>query len=143
MPEPVRVTITGAAGQIGYALAFRIASGQMLGPEQPVILQLLEIPPAQDALNGVVMELHDCAFTTLHGVVATAEAEVAFNDFVGWRSVGHSRLACGSQPKRKGHGDSVPQSRQAQSCDGKHERRWWWRWRCDCNPGARRQRRFH
>ncbi len=80
MPEPVRVTITGAAGQIGYALAFRIASGQMLGPEQPVILQLLEIPPAQDALNGVVMELHDCAFTTLHGVVATAEAEVAFRD---------------------------------------------------------------
>ena len=62
MKNPVRVTITGAAGQIGYQLAFRIASGQMLGTEQPVILQLLEIAPALPALDGVVMELNDCAF---------------------------------------------------------------------------------
>ncbi len=78
MKKPVRVTITGAAGQIGYQLAFRIASGQMLGPKQPVILQLLEIPPALPALEGVVMELEDCAFDTLAGVVATADANVAF-----------------------------------------------------------------
>jgi len=80
MKSPVRVTITGAAGQIGYQLAFRIASGQMLGEDQPVILQLLEIPPALGALNGVVMELDDCAFGTLAGVVATDDAEVAFRD---------------------------------------------------------------
>jgi len=80
MKTPVRVTITGAAGQIGYQLAFRIASGQMLGEDQPVILQLLEIPPALGALKGVEMELDDCAFRTLAGVVATDDAEVAFAD---------------------------------------------------------------
>lgn len=80
MKSPVRVTITGAAGQIGYQLAFRIASGQMLGADQPVILQLLEIPPALPALNGVVMELDDCAFATLSGVVATDDPNVAFKD---------------------------------------------------------------
>ncbi len=80
MKSPVRVTITGAAGQIGYQLAFRIASGQMLGSDQPVILQLLEIPPALPALNGVVMELDDCAFPTLAGVVATDDPNVAFKD---------------------------------------------------------------
>ena len=80
MKDPVRVTITGGAGQIGYQLAFRIASGQMLGPDQPVILQLLEIPPALDALNGVIMELDDCAFPTLAGVVGTDDPNVAFKD---------------------------------------------------------------
>ncbi|NNC77652.1 MAG: malate dehydrogenase [Woeseiaceae bacterium] len=80
MKSPVRVTITGAAGQIGYQLAFRIASGQMLGKDQPVILQLLEIPPALAALNGVVMELDDCAFGTLAGIVATDDPNVAFKD---------------------------------------------------------------
>ncbi len=80
MKNPVRVTITGAAGQIGYQLAFRIASGQMLGQEQPVTLQLLEIPPAMPALDGVVMELNDCAFDTLDGIVATDDANVAFRD---------------------------------------------------------------
>jgi malate dehydrogenase len=80
MKSPVRVTITGAAGQIGYQLAFRIASGQMLGSDQPVILQLLEIPPALPALEGVVMELDDCAFETLAGIVATDDANVAFKD---------------------------------------------------------------
>jgi malate dehydrogenase len=80
MKSPVRVTITGAAGQIGYQLAFRIASGQMLGADQPVILQLLEIPPALPALQGVVMELDDCAFATLAGVVATDSPDVAFKD---------------------------------------------------------------
>jgi len=80
MKNPVRVTITGAAGQIGYQLAFRIASGQMLGADQPVILQLLEIPPALPALHGVVMELEDCAFGTLAGIVATDDPNVAFRD---------------------------------------------------------------
>ncbi len=80
MKNPVRVTITGAAGQIGYQLAFRIASGQMLGPDQPVVLQLLEIPPALPALAGVVMELEDCAFNTLAGIVATDDANIAFKD---------------------------------------------------------------
>ncbi|MDG2375538.1 MAG: malate dehydrogenase [Woeseiaceae bacterium] len=80
MKNPVRVTITGAAGQIGYQLAFRIASGQMLGKNQPVILQLLEITPALPALEGVVMELDDCAFDTLAGIEATDDANVAFRD---------------------------------------------------------------
>jgi malate dehydrogenase len=80
MKSPLRVTITGAAGQIGYQLAFRIASGQMLGADQPVILQLLEIPPALTALQGVVMELDDCAFPTLAGVVATDDPDSAFKD---------------------------------------------------------------
>ena len=80
MKNPVRVTITGAAGQIGYQLAFRIASGQMLGADQPVILQMLEIPPALPALQGVAMELDDCAFDTLAGIVATDDVNVAFKD---------------------------------------------------------------
>ena len=80
MTQPARVAITGAAGQIGYQLAFRIASGQLLGPDTPVILQLLEIPPALGALQGVKMELLDCAFPTLAGVVATDQPDVAFGD---------------------------------------------------------------
>ena len=80
MKKPVTVTITGAAGNIGYALAFRVASGQMLGADQPVILNLLEIPAALGAVQGVVMELQDCAFSTLHSVRATDDARVAFKD---------------------------------------------------------------
>ena len=80
MKNPVRVTITGAAGQIGYQLAFRIASGQMFGKDQPIILQLLEITPVLPALQGVVMELEDCAFSTLSDVIATDDANVAFKD---------------------------------------------------------------
>jgi malate dehydrogenase len=80
MKSPVRVAVTGAAGQIGYALLFRIAAGDMLGKDQPVILHLLEITPALPALNGVVMELNDCAFPTLVGVVATDDVNVAFKD---------------------------------------------------------------
>ncbi|MGA0839534.1 MAG: malate dehydrogenase [Pseudomonadales bacterium] len=80
MKNPVRVTVTGAAGQIGYALLFRIASGDMLGKDQPVILQLLEITPALSALNGVAMELDDCAFPLLAGIVQTDDANVAFKD---------------------------------------------------------------
>ncbi len=80
MKQPVRVAVTGAAGQIGYALLFRIAAGDMLGKDQPVILQLLEITPALKALAGVVMELDDCAFPLLHGVVATDDPNVAFKD---------------------------------------------------------------
>jgi malate dehydrogenase len=80
MKTPVNVAITGAAGQIGYALAFRVASGQMLGADQPVNLHLLEITPALGALQGVVMELNDCAFPTLNRIVATDDARVAFKD---------------------------------------------------------------
>ena len=80
MKSPVRVAITGAAGQISYSLIFRIAAGDMLGGDQPVILQLLEIPPAMDALRGVVMELNDCAFPLVQGVVATDNPDEAFKD---------------------------------------------------------------
>ena len=80
MKSPVRVAITGAAGQISYSIIFRIASGSMLGDDQPVILQLLEIPPAMGALNGVVMELNDCAFPLVHGIVPTDDPNVAFKD---------------------------------------------------------------
>jgi len=77
---PIRVAVTGAAGQIGYALLFRIASGEMLGKDQPVILQLLDLPQAQKAVQGVIMELDDCAFPLLAGVVATDDPAVAFKD---------------------------------------------------------------
>jgi malate dehydrogenase len=80
MKKPVTVTITGAAGQIGYALAFRVASGHMLSADQPINLNLLEIPAAQAAVQGVVMELNDCAFRTLNQVTATDDARVAFKD---------------------------------------------------------------
>ena len=80
MTQATRVTITGAAGQIGYQLAFRIASGQLLGSNQPIILQLLEIPPAIDALKGVAMELEDCAFPMLQGISITDQPDVAFKD---------------------------------------------------------------
>jgi malate dehydrogenase len=80
MKKPVRIAVTGAAGQIGYALLFRLAAGEMLGRDQPVILQLLEITAALKALNGVVMELDDCAYPTLQGVIPTDDARVAFKD---------------------------------------------------------------
>ena len=95
MKNPVRVAITGAAGQIGYSLLFRIASGQMLGPDQPVILQLLDITPALPAVQGVVMELEDCAFPLLAGVVVTDDPKVAFRDI----SVA---LLVGARPRSKG-----------------------------------------
>jgi malate dehydrogenase len=92
---PVRVAVTGAAGQIGYSLLFRIASGEMLGKDQPVILQLLEIPLAQNALRGVVMELEDCAFPLLAGVVATDGPNLAFRD-------ADYALLVGARPRTKG-----------------------------------------
>jgi malate dehydrogenase len=92
---PVRVAVTGAAGQIGYSLLFRIASGAMLGPDQPVILQLLEITPALGALQGVVMELEDCAFPLLAGVTISDDPNVAFGD----ASVA---LLVGARPRSKG-----------------------------------------
>ncbi len=95
MKTPVNVAITGAAGQIGYALAFRVASGQMLGPDQPVNLHLLEITPALGALQGVVMELNDCAFPTLNRIVATDDARVAFKDC-------HVALLVGARPRGPG-----------------------------------------
>jgi malate dehydrogenase len=95
MKQPVRVTVTGAAGQIGYALLFRIAAGNMLGNDQPVILQLLDITPAQNALNGVKMELDDCAFPLLAGVVCTDDPKVAFKD-------AHYALLVGARPRGPG-----------------------------------------
>lgn len=80
MKQPIRVAITGAAGNIGYAMAFRIAAGDMLGPDQPVILHLLEITPALSALQGVVMELNDCAFPLLNGIVASDDVNVVFKE---------------------------------------------------------------
>ncbi len=79
MKAPVRIAITGAAGQIGYQLVFRIASGDMLGKDQPVILQLIEIPPALDMLKGVVMEIDDAAFPLVQGIVATSDLDEGFD----------------------------------------------------------------
>ena len=95
MPEPVRVAVTGAAGQIGYSVLFRIAAGAMLGPDQPVVLQLLEITPALTALQGVKMELDDCAFPLLAGVVMSDDAEVAFGD-------AEYALLVGAMPRKAG-----------------------------------------
>jgi malate dehydrogenase len=92
---PVRVAVTGAAGNIGYALVFRIASGAMLGPDQPVILQLKEITPALDALRGVIMELEDCAFPLLHGVQITDQDDEALGDV-------NFALLVGSMPRKEG-----------------------------------------
>src|SRR5260221_1842869 len=95
--KPVRVAVTGAAGQIGYALLFRIASGEMLGKDQPVILQLLEIPDekAQNALKGVMMELDDCAFPLLAGMIPASDPKVAFKD-------ADVALLVGARPRSKG-----------------------------------------
>src|SRR4029079_7389821 len=93
--DPVRVAVTGPAGNIGYSLVFRIAAGAMLGPDQPVILQLLEIPPVMPALKGVVMELDDCAFPLLADVVQTDDPSVAFGD-------ANIALLVGSRPRTKG-----------------------------------------
>ena len=95
MSDPKRVAVTGAAGQIGYSLLFRIASGQMLGPDVPVVLQMLEIPPAMDALAGVAMELDDCAFPLLAGEVCTDDPNEAFY------GVDYALLV-GSRPRSKG-----------------------------------------
>lgn len=95
MKAPVRVAVTGAAGQIGYALLFRIASGAMLGADQPVILHMLEITPALPALEGVIMELNDCAFPTLAGCVATDDPNVAFKDV-------DFALLVGAMPRKDG-----------------------------------------
>ena len=95
MKSPIRVAVTGAAGQIGYSLLFRIASGAMFGPDQPLILHLIEIEPALPALGGVVMELDDCAFPLLHGIVPTADLNVGFKD-VNWA------LLVGSVPRKAG-----------------------------------------
>jgi malate dehydrogenase len=95
MSSPIKVAVTGAAGQIGYSLLPRIASGAIFGPEQPIDLQLIEIPPALKALDGVVMELHDCAFPLLHNVLATADLNEGFRG-VSWA------LLVGSVPRRAG-----------------------------------------
>jgi malate dehydrogenase len=95
MKAPVRVAVTGAAGQIGYSLLFRIAAGEMLGRDQPVILQLLEITPALPALKGVVMELEDCAFPLLHAVTTSDDPNVAFRD-------AEIALLVGARPRSKG-----------------------------------------
>src|ERR1700746_3512820 len=95
MKSPIRVAVTGAAGQIGYSLVFRIASGALFGPDQPVALHLIEIPNVLEALDGVVMELHDCAFPLLHSIVPTADLDEGFRD-VNWA------LLVGSVPRKAG-----------------------------------------
>src|ERR1035437_8094283 len=97
MKNPIRVAVTGAAGQIGYALVFRIASGQMFGPDQPVILQMIEVPmeKAMAALSGVAMELEDCAFPLLAGMVQTSDPAVGFKD-ANWC------LLVGAKPRLQG-----------------------------------------
>ncbi|GMW07214.1 MAG: malate dehydrogenase [Nevskiales bacterium] len=114
MTQAARVVITGAAGQIGYQLAFRIASGQLLGPNQPVILQLLEIPPALNALKGVVMELEDCAFPALQAVVATDQAQEAFRD-------ADYALLVGAKPRGPGmeRGDLLKENAKIFSVQGR------------------------
>ena len=95
MKSPIKVAVTGAAGQIGYSLVFRIASGEMFGPDQPLTLHLIEIPNVLDALKGVVMELHDCAFPLLESVVPTADLDQGFRD-IRWA------LLVGSVPRKAG-----------------------------------------
>src|SRR5881396_615962 len=95
MKSPIKVAVTGAAGQIGYALVFRIASGEMFGPEQPLVLHLIEIPSVLSALDGVVMELQDCAFPLLESVVPTADLDEGFRG-VNWA------LLVGSVPRKAG-----------------------------------------
>ena len=95
MNTPIKVAVTGAAGQIGYSLVFRVASGALFGPDQPISLHLIEIPAVLDALNGVVMELHDCAFPLLHSVVPTADLDEGFRE-VNWA------LLVGSVPRKAG-----------------------------------------
>ncbi len=114
MKKPVNVAVTGAAGNISYALLFRIAAGDMLGKDQPVILQLLEIPPAMDALNGVVMELNDCAFPLVAGILATDDPNVAFTDV-------DYALLVGSKPRGPGmeRGDLLKDNGKIFSVQGK------------------------
>ena len=116
MKTPVRVAVTGAAGQIGYALLFRIASGEMLGKDQPVILQLLELPleKAQAALKGVIMELEDCAFPLLAGIVGTDDPEVAFKDVDVAQDLHRPGRGAeqGRQPQRQGAGGRQPGQHQ-------------------------------
>jgi malate dehydrogenase len=95
MTSPLKIAVTGAAGQIGYSLVFRIAAGEMFGPDQPIVLHLIEIPNALNALEGVVMELHDCAFPLLHSIVPTADLDQGFRD-VNWA------LLVGSVPRKAG-----------------------------------------
>jgi malate dehydrogenase len=114
MKSPVKVAVTGAAGNISYALLFRIAAGDMLGNDQPVILQLLEIPPAMDALQGVVMELNDCAFPLLAGIVASDNADVVFSE-------ADYALLVGSKPRGPGmeRGDLLKDNGAIFSVQGK------------------------
>ncbi|HYL50782.1 MAG TPA: malate dehydrogenase, partial [Acidimicrobiia bacterium] len=95
MKNPVRVAVTGAAGQIGYSLVFRIANGDLLGKEQPVVLSLLEITPAMGALQGLVMELEDCAFPLLAGIDTSDDADAAFDGV-------NYALLVGARPRAKG-----------------------------------------
>lgn len=114
MAEPVRIAVTGAAGQIGYALVFRIASGQLLGKETPVALQLLEIPPAMDAVRGVMMEIDDCAFPLVAGVAATDDPNAAFDG-------ADIALLVGSRPRTAGmeRGDLLEANAAIFSVQGK------------------------
>ncbi len=114
MKAPVRVAVTGAAGQIAYSLIFRIAHGDMLGPDQPVILQLLEIPPAMDALNGVVMEVNDCAFPLVADIITSDDPNIAFKDI-------EYGFLVGARPRGPGmeRGDLLEANAQIFSVQGK------------------------
>jgi malate dehydrogenase len=112
MKPAVNVAITGAAGQIGYALAFRVASGQMLGADTPVNLHLLEVTPALPQLAGVVMELNDCAFPTVNKIVATDDARVAFRDC-------HAALLVGARPRPAWNAGPAQANAQIFSAQGK------------------------
>jgi len=114
MKPPVKVTITGAAGHIGYALAFRIASGDMFGPEQPVILRLLEIPQAMSSLSGVGMELEDCAFPLLHDIVLTDDPAIGFRET-------NYAILVGAKPRSKGmeRKDLITENAKIFSAQGK------------------------
>ena len=122
MKPPVRVAVTGAAGQISYALLFRIAAGDMLGPDQPIILQLLEIPPAMEALEGVFMELADCAFPLLTDIVRSSDPDEAFSDV-------DYALLVGARPRGPGmeRKDLLLENAKIFSAQGKAQRSCEWR----------------
>lgn len=117
MKDPVRVAVTGAAGQITYSLLFRIAAGQMLGPDQPMTLHLLEIPPAMEALGGVVMELHDCAFPLLQGITATDDPDTSFEEVEYALLVGSRPRGPGMERKDVGPANAPIFSTQGKSLD--------------------------
>jgi hypothetical protein len=126
MKQPVRVTVTGAAGQIGYALVFRIASGAMLGDDQPVILQMLDITPAMEALEGVKMELEDCAFPLLAAIVCTDDPNTAFKNADYALLVGARPRGPGMERKDLLEANAAIFSVQGKAINDHASRKCWW-----------------